>query len=235
MDGKAVGVSPCTIEVESGKHYVQCNSYGIEKTRSDVEVNSGNTESVTLRVQYKDGWLKEYYERAYKGNLQDILFLTIDAGRKKDNHQAFYWINKHPQKDYLIRHWLSFWKSKTDEESVYGYWQFNWIEMYSLDGDPDKALELFPIAKRDEESSGGIFLGELYMMYIGEAYQKKKDYEKAIQCFEKAGDDGYEGLGDCYAAKGNKQLAASCYRKCLNKEYVDNRNRIEKKLKELGY
>jgi tetratricopeptide (TPR) repeat protein len=73
------------------------------------------------------------------------------------------------------------------------------------------------------------------MKYIGDAFLKKNEYNKAIQCFEKSGEDGLEGLGDCYSAKGNKQLAASYYRKCLNLDYYDGKNRVEKKLKELSY
>ncbi len=233
VDGKEVGISPCTIDVESGKHYVSCKSYGIEQNRSELEVNSGITKTVTLKVQYCSGVLKDSYQRAYNGNLEDIMLLTIEAGRKNDYEQAFYWINKHPQKDYIVQHWTSYWNSKSEEERIHGYWQFNWIKMYSLAGNPEKALELYPIAKREEESNGGIFLSELYMKYIGDAFLKKKEYDKAFQCFEKAGEDGYEGLGDCYKAKGNKQLAASYYRKCLNLDYYNGRNRVEKKLKEL--
>ena len=107
--------------------------------------------------------------------------------------------------------------------------------MYSLAGNPDKALELFPIAKKEGESNDGDnFFDELYMSYIGEAFLKKKEYDKAIKCFEVSGKYGYEGLGDCYVVKGNKQLAASFYRKCLNLDYYDGKNRVEKKLKELG-
>ena len=235
VDGKEVGISPCTIDVESGKHYVSCNSYGIEQIRSELDVNSGKTEMVTLKVQYSDGWLKDSYQKAYEGSLKDILVLTIEAGRHKNCEEALFWINKHPQKDYLIQHWASYWHNKTDEESIYGYWQFSWIEMYSLAGNPEKALELYPIAKSEEKSSGGLFMGELYMKYIGDAFIKKKEYDKAIQCFEKAEKDGYEGLGDCYNAKGNKQLAASYYRKCLNLDYYNGKNRVEKKLKDIGY
>ena len=68
---------------------------------------------------------------------------------------------------------------------------------------------------------------------LGMLFFKKKDPDKAIQCYEKAGKDGYEGLGDCYAAKGNKQLAASYYRKCLSLDYYYGKNRVEKKLKDL--
>ena len=235
VDGKDVGLSPCTIDIESGKHYVSCKSYGIEQTRSELEVNSGKTETVTLKVQYSDGVFKDSYKKAYECSLKDILVLTIEAGRHRNYEEAFFWINRHPQKDYLIQHWTSYWHNKTDEESIYGYWQFNWIEMYSLAGNPEKALELYPIAKREEESNGGIFSGDLYMRYIGEAFLRKKEFDKAIPCFEKAEKDGYEGLGDCYSAKGNKQLAACYYRKCLNLDYHDGKKRVEKKLKDIGF
>ena len=230
VDGKNVGASPCTIDVETGKHYVSCKSYGIEQTRLEIEVNSDKTETVTLGIKYTDSYLKDDYQGAYNGNLKDILTLTIEAGRHKDYEQAFYWIDKHPQKDYIIEHWTSYWKDKPEDEQMYGYWQFNWIEMYSLAGNPQKALELFPIAKNEEESHGGLFLDELYMKYIGDAFLKKNEIDKAIPCFEKAERDG---LGDCYATKGNKQLAANYYRKCLNLDYYDGKNRVEKKLKEL--
>lgn len=233
VDGKEVGLSPCTIDVESGKHYVSCKSYGIKQTRSDIEVNSGEEETVTLSIQFTDGLLlKKAYQQAYNGNLEDILSLAIEAGCKMDYKQAFYWINKHPQKDYIIPHWTSYWMSKPQEERGF-YFRVNWVEMYCLAGNPDKALELYPIAKREEESNGGHFLDELYMKYIGEAFLKKKEYDKAIQCFEKAEKEGYEGLGDCYKAKGNKQLATSYYRKCLILDSYYSKIRVEKKLKEL--
>lgn len=235
VDGKDVGESPCTIDIESGKHYVECKSYGINQTRSEVEVNSGKTSSVTLRIQYSNGFLKEEYQKAYNGSLDDIMLLAIEAGRKYDYEQAFFWINKYPNKDYIIQHWYSYWIKMPEEKQIFGYWQVDWIGLYSKAGNPEKALELYPIAQKDEESNGGLFMGELYMSFIGDAFLKKKEIDKAIQCYEKAEKHGYEGLGDCYKAKGNNQLAASYYRKCLSLDYYDDRNRIEKKLKELGY
>ena len=108
-----------------------------------------------------------------------------------------------------------------------------WLDAYCYVGNPEKALELYYPIKTKIENRGGLFLDELYMKYIGDAFLKKNEIDKAIQCFEKAERDGYEGLGDCYATKGNKQLAANYYRKCLNLDYYDGKNRVEKKLKEL--
>jgi tetratricopeptide (TPR) repeat protein len=140
----------------------------------------------------------------------------------------------HPD-DCLITHWTSYWKSKNDDDAPYGYWNAEWIRIYSALGYPEKALDLYPIAKADEEGCGGMFMSELYMKYIGEAFLKKTEYDKAISCFEKADNYGYEGLGDCYVAKGDKQRAAANYKKCLSLDYYDGKNRVEKKLKELGY
>lgn len=226
VDGKNVGLSPCTIEVESGKHYVSCKSYGIEPTRSDVEVSGGKTIDVKLQIKYDGDWLKEYYQRAYNGSKEDILFLSSQACRTGKYQEAVFWINRHPQGETIVKYWQKY----GEELNINAYWQCDWIEVYSKVGNPEKALEIYPIWEENIE----IFLYDLEMKHIGDGFYKKKDIDKAIQCYEKAGEEGYEGLGDCYAAKGNKQLAANYYRKCLNKKYVDDRNRIEKKLKELG-
>ena len=230
VDGKSVGISPCTIEVESGKHYVSCKSYGVEASRSDVEISGGKISEVKLNIQYTGDW-KEYYERAYNGNKEDILFLASLACRTSNYQEAVFWINRHPQGETIVKNWHKY----GEQLDINAYWQCDWILVYSKIGKPEKALEIYPLWKNYEESRGNIFLDDLEMMFIGDGFYKKKDIDNAIQCYEKAGKDGYEGLGDCYTAKGNKQLAASYYRKCLSKEYVDNRKRIEDKLRELGY
>ena len=73
------------------------------------------------------------------------------------------------------------------------------------------------------------------MNSIAQGFFLKKDYEKAIYYYDKAGNDGFEGLGDCYSAKGDKQKAAYHYRKFLNLNRTDGKKRVEQKLKELGY
>ena len=69
---------------------------------------------------------------------------------------------------------------------------------------------------------------------IGKIVNDGRIVDRSNLTIEKAEKDGYEGLGDCYFAKGNKQLAASYYRKCLNLDYYDCKNWVEKKLKELN-
>ena len=231
VDGKDVGISPCIIDVESGKHYVTCKSYGVEPTRTNVEVVGGKTCEIKLAIQYGGDWLKEYYERAYNGSEEDILFLASQAGRTEKYLEAVFWINRHPQGDNIVRYWNKYGK----QLDINMYWQCDWIHIYSEVGNPEKALELYPLWKGYAETRGDIFLSELEMRYIGDGFFKKKDIDKAIQCYGKAGKDGYEGLGDCYKAKSNKQLAANYYRECLKLDYHENKKRVEKKLKELGY
>ena len=235
VDGKSVGISPCTLDIETGKHYVSSEFYGLIPYRTDVDIESDLIKRVSFIMQYKKGNMCEDYKKAYEGDLDAILRLVCESGRHYDFEQTFYWINKHPQKDFFIHNWYSYWSSKRDNEAPYGYWHFNWAEMYSYAGNPEKALELFPIVKADVERSGGMFMSDFYMKYIGDAFLKKKDYNKAISCFEKAERYGYEGLGDCYVAKGDRQRAAFYYKKCLNLDYYDEKERVEKKLKELGY
>jgi len=231
VDGKDVGISPCIIDVESGKHYVTCKSYGVDPTRTNVEVVGGKTSEIRLAIQYGGDWLKEYYERAYNGSEEDILFLASQAGRTEKYLEAVFWINRHPQGDNIVRYWNKYGK----QLDINMYWQCDWIHIYSEVGNPEKALELYPLWKGYAETRGDIFLSELEMRYIGDGFFKKKDIDKAIQCYGKAGKDGYEGLGDCYKAKSNKQLAANYYRECLKLDYHENKKRVEKKLKELGY
>ena len=126
------------------------------------------------------------------------------------------------------------WMEYGRKMDVYGWWQCDWIHAYSETGKPEKALELYPIVKSEEERNGGMFSSDLEMGYIGNGFFKKKEFDKAIQCYEEAGRYGYEGLGDCYKAKGNKERAAIYYKKSLNLDYHDGRDRVEKKLKELG-
>lgn len=228
LDGKEVGISPCTVEVETGKHYVICKSYGVSPVRSDVEINDGTTSEVKLQIQYEEGWQKEEYQKAYNGSLKDILNLAGQACRMGNYHEAVFWIDRHPQSENVVKYW----NNKYGKETDTAWWQCDWILAYSEAGNPEKALELYPIWKANDESH--MFFDDLEMSYIGNGFLKKKDYDKAMQCFQKSGRYGYEGLGDCYRAKGNKQQAASYYRKCLNLDYYDGKDRVEKKLKEMG-
>lgn len=224
VDGKYVGMSPCTTDIETGNHYVSCVSYGLISARYDVQTNEGETSTMNIHMKYSTerDWLVDTYKRAYNDNdaaISELAETYVGYGYRGDDKffkEAVYWLERYSQPDKLLEY-------------------EQWIDAYCYVGNPEKALELYYPIKRKVENRGGMFLAEYYMSKIGDAFLKKNVIDKAIQCYEKADKDGYEGLGDCYKAKGNKQLAASYYRKCMNLDYYDNKNRVEKKLKELGY
>ena len=172
----------------------------------------------------KDNWLIEQYEKAYKGDMEVIkdivetiigwIYRGSSNDPVRDSQECVFWLERYSHPEELL-----------DFEG--------WIKVFCSVGNPEKALQIYHPIKDKVESRGGMFLSESYMADIGEAFLKKKEIDKAIQCFEQAGNYGYEGLGDCYSAKGNKQLAASYYRKCLSLDNYDGKNRVEKKLKEL--
>jgi len=247
VDGKPVGLSPCTIDIESGKHYACCRTYGIKQVRSDFEVNSHQTETVTLQIQYLGGWKKEEYQNAYNGDADAILWLAIEKGRSEsedDAPEAVFWIERHPKKETLLTSWYSYWKTLPEErkEYLFHYFDCEWILAYSNIGKPERALELYSCFKEDAELNNIddiTFNKKRNLGYIGNGFLKKKEYDKAMRLFEQADKYGYEGMGDYYIAKGNKQLAASYYRKCLDLDCYsgsdyDGKNRVEKKLKEIN-
>ena len=228
VDGKSVGNSPCTIDIESGKHYAACKLYGCLPCRKELELNSGESKTIQLNLEFEDGWLKEDYQKAYHDDKVAMLCLACQACLTGNNEEAFFWISRHPDKEKVIQQWLEY-----GEITNMKFWQCDWIRVYCENGQPEKALDLYSVYMANEKSRE-LFCSDFNMEYIGSGFLKKKEYSKAIQCYEKAGKYGYEGLGDCYAAKGDKQRAISYYRKCLSSEYNDNKNRVEKKIKELG-
>ena len=167
-----------------------------------------------MKYSTERDWLVDTYKRAYNGSddaISELAETYAGWGYRENNkfyEEAVYWLERYSQPEKMM-------------ESEY------WIEAYCYVGNPEKALKVYYPIKNKIENQGGLFLSELYISEIGDAFLKKKNLDKAIQCYEKGGKEGYEGLGDCHAAKGNKQLAANYYRKCLNLEYYDGKNTYE--------
>lgn len=228
VDGKDVGISPCTIELESGKHYASCKSYGIEPTRSVFEVSGEKTSEVNLQIQFSGG----RYQKAYNGSTEDIIVLALQACLRDHYQEAVFWMNRHPQGEKIVKYWHKY--GEEEPLNNYAYWKCDWIEVYSKIGEPEKALEIYPLWKEYAENHGGTFSADVEMWCIGDGFFKKKEIDRAIQCYEESDELGYEGLGDCYVVKGNKQLAESYYRKCLNSNFYLDKERIKKKIEELG-
>ena len=207
VDSRYVGMSPCTIDLETGSHYIVCEADGLKTNRKDINVSTAQ-QTVTFKMEYES----EKYREAYNGNMERIKELAEDYLwtfhlRCYDScaEAAVFWRERHSNPNELL-----------DDD---------WIWAYCVVGEPEKAIRL-PQFKKDDEVS---------MFHIGEAFLKKKEYDKAFQYLSKAGEYGYEGLGDYYSVKGAMQQAASYYRKCLNHELLYDKENIEKKLKDMGY
>ena len=235
VDGKYAGVSPCTIDIETGKHYVSCKAYGCSQQRADIEVSNGIlSTNINLDIIGRDdNDRQDVYRNAYHGDKTAIVELIClclcgvhSDGLPTDKDEAVFWIKRFGNERDAIEHWITY---KKEENTVCGYDDL--IKALCCAGDSENAIFVLSLAK----SSNAWIIYEDAYMNIGNAFFLKKEIESAILYYEKANEYGYEGLGDCYVHKGNKQLAANYYRKCLNLDYYDGKRRVEKKLKELGY
>lgn len=235
VDGEDKGYSPLVLDIETGKHYVMCKSYGCSQQRIGVDVNSDVTSSTIIKLNIlgrSENDRQEVYEKAYTGDQHAIVELIClclcgvhSGGEPTDSEEAVFWMKRLGNEKDAIRHWIAY---KNQENTVCGY--DDMISALCKTGDTDNALYVLSLAK----SSNQWIIYEYAYKEIGDVFLKKKVYDKAIHYYEEAEEFGYEGLGDCYVAKGNMQLAASYYRKCLSLDNYDGKNRVEKKLKALG-
>lgn len=232
IDGKDVGASPCSLDVETGNHYVVCKAFGLVPTRSEIVVNSDHVANLRIDLQYSTDrdWLKETYKKAYQGDnnaISELADTYVGWGYRENEEfyeEAIYWYERYSQAEKLLN----------SSEA--------WIEAFCYVGKPEKALEIYPTISKYNLENGGMGLSDdLLMDKIGNAFLKKKNYDNAFSCFIKAMEAdkydygcGLEGLGDCYKAKGNKQKAAVYYQKYLTKSDLYGRRKlVEKKLNDL--
>jgi hypothetical protein len=221
FDGEDIGLSPCEIECESGSHYLSIDAYGCNPYRKDIIMESDSHQEMTVELEYiQDDWYTNLYKKAYKGDVNAIEelaehFVRGHGGVGKDK-EAIFWAERHPNTNEFIARYDSYY----------------WILAYSDAGMPEKGLAI-------TESHGAS--AEEYDR-LGNAFKKKGQYDKAVKCYQQAiqcdkYDMGFglEGIGDCYLAKGDKQRAATYYKKRLTLDYYDGKNRVVKKLKDLGY
>ena len=237
IDGKLVGNTPCTKDVESGKHYVSCNAYGCEPYRSDVDVEGSDIAKVAFTINFNEK-MKEEYEKAYNGDLSSILNLACYNCISRKYKEALFWIERHPLGEKVILDWSDYGKD------VYYRADFCcWIMAYLEEYGPDRAIGLYNLLSiNPDKYIGGLSSIESEMHDIGGKMQKKKDYDTAIRFLKNAGEYALEDLGDCYNLIGDKENAAHYYKKCYdlipqkNDEYYNSkRGKLKKKLKELGY
>lgn len=252
VDGIPVGTSPCKYITTTGHHIIKGESYGCQPALLEIDVDEGDNPSHStmvlkivgnsffervapfLRVESllidsfnveRQSFCfdhKNAYTKAYLGEERYIKELSIRcliSGKydKSFYKEAFFWMKKLPN----LNNFLVICNNESSLSECI-------IEAYCEVGNPEKALELLR-----KQTDSWAFHSEIRI--IGDAFFKKKEYDKAKQCFEEAEELGYEGLGDCYAVKGDKQRAVIYYRKYLQEFKYDDGNRIEKKLKDLGY
>ena len=259
IDGKYIGISPCAVEVGSGKHYVLCSTFGCLPFRKDVEVDGVKTEVVQIEMEYTSSlFTKEEYKNAYTGNIDAIVNIIENVSEKSASTPS---MKKYGEE-------TVFWLERLSNRSVY-FDKIESQERQENQNDPDVAknmqryLETVKLGKyftlikaycNAENADGAAEILEEFLSYqrakdygvaylmirVGESYIKKRAYDDGIIYFNKALDFGtygcypaYEGLGDCYKAKGELQKAISFYKKFLDTDYYEGKDRVEKKLKEL--
>lgn len=249
VDGKECGLSPFTIDVETGTHYINCEAYGCIPQRTEATIDGKEIVNKTLTLQYRHD-SEEDFSKAYAGDLDAILDLMFYSYDKGDYKQSFFWKERHPQKDNIVSVWREYRDLPKNANTVFfRLGDEDWIKLYCIWGDIDKALELYSKISFDSNDYGR----NCALTYLGDAFIRKGDYDKAFHFYsiieEWASklpksyvndygefDQHYIGLGDYYKAKGVPQKAAAYYRKFLNSNEWDEEKRKEanRKLKELG-
>lgn len=245
VDGDIKGTSPFELEIETGVHLVTSETYGCSPYRGEVAVEDNKENTLKISLNYTD-FGKETYIKAYKDDKEAIRWLAQSA-----MHMAHHWSCEDYEKEIAE---AIFWAERCPDPNLYnnvdGYdsdaeYYHYWISAYCDYGKPEKALQFYEALKqriRDghqiEDKFGCIFSNEetegtcnYYMSIIGDGYMKLQKYNEAIKCYEVSKEHGYEGLGDCYAAKGDKQKAVMYYRKAMNS--IFNSDKIQKKLNDI--
>lgn len=67
IDSKSIGMSPCTIDIETGLHYIECAEFGLKSIRKDIDVSAGR-QTITLKMEFEN----DEYREAWNGNMEVI-------------------------------------------------------------------------------------------------------------------------------------------------------------------
>ena len=232
VDGKEFGLTPCSIELETGKHYISCEAYGCEPYRKNIEIEGGTTQTENFTLDY----INDEYRKAYLGDGNSMwgLFINhapmcVDTNIKeqKDYDEAAFWLERMER--------LSIKNALLDDP-----WSIvPRVGTYCLTGNPQKAVSIYNKSIIDDSSDRICCLS-----LMGDAFKKLKDCDQAIFHYKQIEEDEigedynyiYESIGDCYLTKGDKQQALLYYRKYLNftSSYDEETlEEVKKKIKEL--
>ena len=252
IDGISVGDSPVNIKLSTGKHIVTCNTYGIIPNRIEVEVKANEKTSEKMKMKYRvaDDFKMELYAKAYAGSADAICYLIMDLTCELDPPQyeeAFFWKERHPMKDNIYKYEIK------GNEYFYNR-EIPWEVLYCEWDNTSKALEIYK--EKEKKGKDSHYLAGT-MEIMGDVCYKKNKIDDAISFYKESLSEVNSGtsyeysdkeslsmaiaekLGDCYKEKGDKQQAASYYRKVKNyyvkSGYTYQKEKVESKLKELGY
>ena len=250
IDGVNVGDSPVNIKLSTGKHIVTCNAYGIIPNRIEVEVKANEKTSKKMDIKYKsDHELAECYQEAYEGSTEAIYELIYYLTEELDPPQyeeALFWKDRHPNKNNIYQ-----------DAAKEGY-NLRWEYLFCKWGEIQKAREIYKEKEKEGEEPRELIWS---LALMGDACYEIKKYDDAISfykeslskvnsgtsyensdnesLFKSLSGELIEKIGDCFKEKGDKQQAVSYDQKAKN-YYIksgdtDQKEKVESKLKELGY
>ena len=241
LDGKFIGNSPCTIEVTTGSHKIECNSergYGYMPyvTRQDFE--DGKEKNIHMEMTKIEPW-PDIFKDAYNGDERAISYLAFNQQSASLDEKQF-WARKLPNIDYLLNHIDINVPLDIDNVGVADFVHEKAFKLALLIN-PDKAYQ----ALLEAEKKGSFSYPDKnsdYWASLGLAYSNQNLFNKAISCYKIACERNdknakyWESLGDLYHNDNKPVETANYYKKALTlleKYQNDDQKRLTKKIKEI--
>lgn len=245
IDFEEKGVSPVSIELETGSHVMICNPesrYGVETIRQDLQVEEDGSDILffTLKLQDMNDYWTERYQKAYAGDIESIVDLArlqsincdlLDYSCSDGNYsigdgsyeEVMFWARKIPRVELL--------KYETREK----------INIYSsavMLLEPEKVIEwLKEVANDDYWIQGRYYTLATNYRRLGSIFKIRREYDKAIECFNNSYPECVIDIADCYLLKGNIHEAVKFYKMALSEDNIillnKERRCIEERIKEL--
>lgn len=241
VDGKLIGKSPCTIEVATGFHKIECNSekgYGYMPNVIRENLVIGKEKDIIIELAKVEPW-PDIFKDAYNGDEKAISYLAFKQQFTGFDEKQF-WARKLPNIDYLINH-IEINVPLNVDNVGNDYYVHEKAFKLALLVNPDKAYQ----ALVEADNKGAYSYPDKnshYWASLGLAYRNQQLFIKAISCYKIACErndknaDYWESLGDLYKHEYNKREAFECYKKSIEllKDFQnDDKNRVEKKIKDL--